>query len=248
MSAIRPRPKPKRKKISFNIRNEEELSKALTTISTRLDRLVDNKCSLLVKGIYDEFSRNYKLYQGIDKIKEDVEMTVEEKMAVATKLIKDLLTVIVKKKDTLRKKRKILDEIREKNGEILENMKNMLKCDNLDEDYKKVINDMNTSLLEKMEKEEAEYEDLNADFKKYAEFESLITSVPPCKICFDRNVNVALDCGHTFCKICVDEFKNKNDREEEYSDEEDADEDEADNGICPICRKHFYSVTNIFFN
>jgi hypothetical protein len=52
-----------------------------------------------------------------------------------------------------------------------------------------------------------------------------------CKICFERTVNKVLNCGHTFCRLCIDGFPT--------------------NFECPFCKKEINknsNVKNLYFS
>ncbi len=45
--------------------------------------------------------------------------------------------------------------------------------------------------------------------EKNRELDELSNDILICKICYDNNINVVLECGHSYCKECINVIKKK---------------------------------------
>jgi len=86
------------------------------------------------------------------------------------------------------------------------------------------------------------------------EWQQLFDSELSCAICHELFITaVSLNCSHTFCQSCIEEWKHSNDNKHHSSDGSDDEEDDEldtrvinnDSHCCPVCRQKIVSQNRV---
>ncbi len=199
---------------------------------------------------YQTLYENIKKIKGINKedIEEFIRIKINKKFTIITLNIEiDNLRVKIqdetknifkqekKKVDTklkdlkikIENKRKKLDIFKKERNEYLKctmfEMRLFLNKKNGKEDLIKIL-DKEINI-----KEENIKKILNISEEKYKIYleNKEDTDKYLCKICFANEIDCFLDCGHTYCTICINQISNK---------------------TCSFCRKHFNKYKPIFLS
>jgi len=203
----------------FNkIRNLEDLflqtsnNRNFTKFST-LEMLENNKFKKYTKNVYD-----YEL-EDLVNMNNSVTKLIEK--------LKNEQTNYDNIIHNIEKKNNDLKNILEKSGEIL-NI-DLKENDEFFDEYKErltyLIEKNNSELIEIKEKLNFNYNLFN--LVKEINEKEYIRSKYICNICHQNEKNVFIDCGHTYCKDCINR---------------------VENNICPYCNTHFSKIERLYLN
>lgn len=203
---------------------------------------------------YSDILADYILNNKIDLIINDIEKIGQKEINA----VEDKINYL---KFNINEKQVILNSLANQNKKLTENLdlevekfkllnkqysQNKELCDNI----KNQLLQFSVDLFKENKKQ------IDDQINKYIEINnSTKYSVPECKICMNREIRVAITCGHVFCMECYDQLvKNCTAKHNNSFD----DVDYGNNGnynnnknipiiTCPTCRTESHTYTQLYF-